>query len=350
MKLAVDCRMLGTGGIGTYIAELIPLFLEKYTCLLIGRGEDIAAYADNPHAELCPCAVKAFSLRELTAFPSTITGRINACDVYYTPYCNIPSGIKVPVFSTIHDVVFLDVPGLAPKTGTAVRKWFYKRAVRKSRAVFTVSKFSAGRIMELLKCRKPVVVTYSAVPSWLQNDTPGTVQKDGSILFVGNIKKHKGLHVLLPAFRSALEKGLASQLVIVGNTENFRTGDDSILHDIEKMPAGSVRFTGKVSEAELKQLYEKASLLVQPSLYEGFGLPPLEAMTLGTNALISDIPVFREIYAQYPVTFFKNGDSCDLALKLLSCMTIPPPRNIPGLYSFRHTFDRLSAGIDFYRS
>ena len=105
MKLAVDCRMLGTGGIGTYIAELIPLFLEKYTCLLIGRGEDIAAYADNPHAELCPCAVKAFSLRELTAFPSTITGRINACDVYYTPYCNIPSGIKVPVFSTIHDVV-----------------------------------------------------------------------------------------------------------------------------------------------------------------------------------------------------------------------------------------------------
>lgn len=350
MKLAVDCRMLGTGGIGTYIAELIPLFLEKYTCLLVGRRKDIAAYAGNPHAELCPCTVGVFSLRELMAFPKASAARINACDAYYTPYCNIPSGIKVPVFSTIHDVVFLDVPGLASKMGTAVRKWFYKRAVRKSRAVFTVSKFSAGRITELLKCRKPVVVTYSAVPSWLQNGMSAPVQKDGSVLFVGNIKKHKGLHVLLPAFMNAVENGLASQLVIVGNAENFRTGDDTIMHDIEKMPEGSVRFTGKVSDADLKQLYEHASLLVQPSLYEGFGLPPLEAMTLGTNALISDIPVFREIYAQYPVTFFKNGDSGDLSVKLLTCAHLPGPQNVPQLYSFRHTFDLISAAIDFYRA
>jgi len=350
MKLAVDCRMLGTGGIGTYIAELIPLFLEQYDCLLVGRTEDISAYADNPHAELCPCAVPAFSLRELCAFPKLTAERINTCSAYYTPYCNIPSGIRVPVFSTIHDIVFLDVPGLASKTGTAVRKAFYKHAVRRSRAVFTVSKFSAERIRTQLKCRKPVVVTYSAVPSWLLNGTDPAVQKDGSILFVGNIKRHKGLHLLLPAFKTAVEHGLTSQLVIVGNAANFRTGDDTILHEIDAMGKDSVRFTGKVSDAELRVLYQRTSLLVQPSLYEGFGLPPLEALALGTNALISDIPVFKEIYGQYPVTFFRSGDCADLAEKLVSCAALPPPADIPDLYSFRHTFSLISAAIDFYRS
>jgi glycosyltransferase involved in cell wall biosynthesis len=349
MKIAIDCRMLGSGGIGTYIAELIPLFLEKNDCLLIGKEEDIFLYKDNPNAELCLCSVQTFSFRELLAFPKPIVKKINACSVYYTPYCNIPSGIKIPVFSTIHDVVFLDVPGLASKTGTAVRKWFYKRAVKKSRAVFTVSNFSAERIKTLLQCLKPVVVTYSAVPSWLQKDADFSAKKDGSILFVGNIKRHKGLHLLLPAFRSAVEKGLVSQLVIVGNAANFRTGDNSILHDIENMPEGSVRFTGKISDSELKKLYEKASLLVQPSLYEGFGLPPLEALTLDTNVLISDIPVFREIYAQYPVTFFKSDDYKDLSEKLVSCISLPAPQNIPDVYSFRRTFSLISAAMNFYR-
>jgi glycosyltransferase involved in cell wall biosynthesis len=350
MKIAIDCRMLGSGGIGTYIAELIPLFLEKNDCLLIGKEKDIVLYKNNPNAKLCSCSIPPFSFRELIAFPKAITGRINTCDAYYTPYCNIPSGIKIPVFSTIHDVVFLDVPGLASKNGTAVRKWFYKRAVEKSRAIFTVSHFSEDRIKTQLHCRKPIIVTFSAVPSWLRPDTDNTVQKNGTVLFVGNIKKHKGLHLLLPAFQEAIQNGFASQLVIVGNSDNFRTDDDSIRQEIDTMPADLVRFTGKVSDAQLRQLYLQASLLVQPSLYEGFGLPPLEALTLGTNALISDIPVFREIYSMYPVSFFKTGDTADLASKLISTAALPPPLNIPQLYSFSRTYSLISAAIDFYRA
>jgi glycosyltransferase involved in cell wall biosynthesis len=349
MKIAIDCRMLGTGGIGTYIAELVPYFLEKYTCLLIGEPEKIEAYRNNPNAELCPCTIPVFSVRELSAFPKSITKLINMYTIYYTPYCNIPSGIHIPVFSTIHDVVFLDVPGLASKTGTLVRKWFYKRAVKKSCVIFTVSKFSAERIQKTLRCRKPVVVTYSAVPSWLQDDDHLSVQKTKSVLFVGNIKKHKGLHILITAFRRALSEGLAAQLIIVGNADNFRTGDSTILKEIQEMPAESVQFTGRISDGELKTLYKNAGLLVQPSQYEGFGLPPLEALTLGTNALISDIPVFREIYAEYPVHFFKHDDSGDLAEKLKQCMVLPPLQNVPEIYSFRRTFSLIAAAISFYK-
>jgi len=64
----------------------------------------------------------------------------------------------------------------------------------------------------------------------------------------------------------------------------------------------------------------KAALLVQPSLYEGFCLPPLEAMVLGTQALISDIPVLKEIYADFPVTFFRSGDPSDLKEKMMELL------------------------------
>jgi glycosyltransferase involved in cell wall biosynthesis len=104
-----------------------------------------------------------------------------------------------------------------------------------------------------------------------------------------------------------------------------------------------VEFTGFVSNDRLKILLAEAALLVQPSLYEGFGYPPLEAMTVGTEALISDIPVFREIYGDFPVTFFKAGDSGDLKEKLLSLLKdkkpqrLSLPRNLAGKYTFKET-------------
>jgi glycosyltransferase involved in cell wall biosynthesis len=340
--------MIGSSGIGTYISELLPYFLDACPCLLIGRADDLEKYKSHPNADICVCTIPVFSVKELLAFPLSVTKRINACGLFYTPYCNIPSGIHIPVYSTIHDIVFLDVPGLASKAGTLARKLYYLHAVHRSRAVFTVSEFSSLRIRKQLHCRKPVIVTYSAVPSWLRPAAGESYEKTDTILFVGNIKTHKGLHVLLPAFLEARKNGLTSQLVIVGSAENFRTGDASITAEINDMPEGSVRFTGHVSDEELKKLYAQAKLLVQPSFYEGFGLPPLEALTLGTNALISDIPVFGEIYRDFPVTYFRTGDSHDLAQKMLSSISLPAPRSIPDTYSFQKSSKLILAAFDFY--
>ena len=191
-----------------------------------------------------------------------------------------------------------------------------------------MSEFSKSRIQHHLRCKKPLVLTYNGVPQYLTEPFPPDeqVEKADEILFVGNIKKHKGLSVLLEAFAAARAKGLSERLVIVGNAEHFRTGDEETaqrLSDAQRCDGGAVTFTGKVSNAELKALYARARFLVQPSLYEGFGIPPLEAMTVGTPALLSDIPVFKEIYAAYPVTFFRAGDAADLAEKLLTASRKP---------------------------
>ena len=352
MKIAVDARMLGPGGIGTYIASLLPYFLEKNECFIFGDGSAISPFGKYENAETAECRVKTFSLAERFAFPRELCKKINSCDVYYTPYCNIPSGIKIPVFSTIHDVVFLDVHGLASKAGVAARKYFYQRAIDRSRAVFTVSEFSRDRIRATLDCKNlPIVVTYSAIPTWFFSKPSQVVHKIRQLLFVGNIKKHKGLSVLLDALKKARKKGFDMPLVIAGNADNFRTRDTTVAREIASLPEGAVRFTGRISDAELSELYRTSTLLVQPSLYEGFGLPPLEALSLGTKALISDIPVFKEIYEGFPVAFFKSGDSDDLAEKLIACAndTAPLPP-FSDRYSYKKSADIILTALDLYRT
>ena len=107
LRIAIDCRMIGSGGIGSFISELIPHFLKENECLLIGTHEQCAPFLRDQNVEFCFCDIKPFSFKESFAFPYEILEKINNYEVYFTPYCNIPSGINIPIFSTIHDVVFL---------------------------------------------------------------------------------------------------------------------------------------------------------------------------------------------------------------------------------------------------
>ena len=188
MKIAIDCRMSGKSGIGAFLDGILPYLKKSENELFLFGTNEI------------PCDVKPFSIKEIVRFPRSLLKEINKCDVYFTPYCNIPNGIKIPVFSTIHDVVFLDMPELAGKIGTFARMMFYKRAVKKSRALFTVSEFSKKRIIETLHCKKPIFVVHNALPEYLLHFDSSHIQKTSSIIFIGNIKKHKGLSILLDAF------------------------------------------------------------------------------------------------------------------------------------------------------
>lgn len=317
MQLAIDCRFLGKSGIGTYLENILTELIRNHpeNKYLLVCGDVIPDYCSVDNVRILKADIKPFTWKELFFSP---VNEINKCDAFFTPYINIPGGVRVPVFCTIHDVIFFDLPYLSSRLGRFIRKWFIGRAIRKSKKVFTVSEFSRSRILHYYGNRKPIEITYNVVSPFIRKAAQQIkdLNKTDDIIFVGNIKKHKGLAVLLKAFEKAKKQGLKGNLLIVGDAKNFKTSDDEVAQ--LAMSVNDVEFTGRVSNEELCRLITSSKVLVQPSFYEGFGLPPIEAMYLGTQAIVSDIPVFKEIYAGLPVTFFKCGDSDSLSEVLLS--------------------------------
>ncbi|MDR1900925.1 MAG: glycosyltransferase family 4 protein [Treponema sp.] len=312
--------------------------------MLFGDSKKLTPFTDSrQNSEILNCTIKPFSVHELFFFPGYLKKKINQTDLFYSPYFNIPPGITVPVYTTIHDIIFPDMPELTSRTGLALRMWFYRRAFRFSEKIFTVSNFSKSRIEYYSNNTKPVIVTYSAIQPYLLEGQKEKVNKKKYILFIGNIKKHKGLWCLLDAFFQARDEGLAYRLLIIGNKDNFRSQDTESLRKLDSIDASIVEFTGSVSNKQLMELLTNAALLVQPSLYEGFGLPPLEAMICGTTPLLSDIPVFKEIYDGFPVTFFRTGDSRDLKDKLMTLLfnkkgeILVLPEHLAAKYTFKKT-------------
>ena len=346
MKIAIDCRHLYSSGIGSYLKGCLPYFLNSDNdFILLCNYNNLFNIKNHKNAKIISCSVKPFSLKDTFFFPKKIIKEINSCNFFFSPYFNISNGIKIPIFTTIHDIIFPDMPELTSFLGLKARMYFYKRCFRLSKKIFTVSNFSKTRINLYSKNLKPVIVTYNASQSYfhLKNNYNGKSIKKEYILFIGNIKKHKGLDYFLDAYYEAIKNGLKHKLIIVGNADNFRSKYSDFQNKLKLFKDGEVTFSGYLSDDKLANLLSEASLLVQPSLYEGFGLPPLEALNSGTLALISDIPVFREIYNGFPVVFFKAGDTTDLKNKLLlillnnKAQKISIPEELQNKYTFEKT-------------
>lgn len=314
MVVSIDCRMIGMSGIGSYLKGVLPHLLQmgggSDEFLLIGKREELAHYRTDG-VRISDNRIAPFSIKESLGFDSC---EINKCDCYYSPNYNVPLGIKVPIISTVHDVLFLDRRSMQSGFGCFIRKAFLKQVICRSRGIFTVSQFSASRIRHFFGQEKEVIVTYNGVKD-LFKTMPAEYARPMRpyYIYVGNIKPHKGLKTLLEAHDLLRNNGDRRPLVIVGENRNFKTGDSRIQSQIDAgVRRGDIVFTGAINDDELVKSMACADFLVQPSDYEGFGIPPLEAMWLHTPVILSDIEVFEELYADYPVFFFRNSDAEDL--------------------------------------
>lgn len=343
MKIAIDCRFEGKSGIGTFIENVVGGLLKNHSeheyLLIVESGKELVTFDKN--VKLLKTNIKPFSLKELFCFP---VSEINRCDAFFLPYINIPGGIKIPTFTTIHDLVFFDIEGLVTPIGKYVRKLYYKRAIQLSKKIFTVSNFSKSRLLYHFPTKKDIIIVSNGVPQELIDyDASNFKEKKDYFIFVGNIKKHKGLKTLVEAFSIAQERGMTSKLIIVGSDEQLRTTDSHLYYKLNKV--NQIEITGWLMKEQLIKLISQAKALVQPSLYEGFGIPPLEAICLGTDVIMSDIPVFKELYYDIPDCFFKVGNSEDLAERLLS---FKPNSHLKELktvllerYNYRYTADMI---------
>lgn len=234
-------------------------------------------------------------------FPQAVN--TEGADVVHVQY-TVPPRIQPPVVTTVHDISFRLMPHTFPLKHRLLLNWSVPSSMRRAARVITVSESSRQDILRAYGLPPDHVV---AIPNGVDerfHPVDISTARDGLIqhyslsqpfvLMVGVLQPRKNLPLAIEAFAQAvLASGLPHQLVIVGKRG---WGMSQLQKAITSNHLeGRVIFTGYVPDEHLPLFYSAADALMYPSLYEGFGLPPLEAMRCGCPVLTSDIPVMHEV-------------------------------------------------------
>lgn len=304
MKITIDTRMINSSGIGTYIKNLLPYITndDKYKFLLISNNDNIIE-SNIGNFEFIKLKGNIFTAKEQLLYSLLIP----KCDLFWSPNINIP---LMPIrakhrITTIHDVVHIAHPEFFNPTVVRLFRYFLKQATKKSDLLLTVSNFSKDEIIKYSNIdSKKIHVVYPAVDIKIYNNNIISEKEktqlkqkyklpERFLIYVGNIKPHKNLKNLLYAFDKIYDDSL--YLVVVGNKEGFITMDK----DIDNLLLNRNRkiiFTGFIPDKDLPKFYKMAKALIFPSIYEGFGLPPLEAQACGCPVIVSKIASLPEVY------------------------------------------------------
>lgn len=299
--LTIDARMLFAGGIGTYLQNL----LKRIRFEELGLRVEIYARRDAEAAWLRqyqPDALVKYHPDWIYGFKEQFfwLKHLSGKGAFWAPHYNIPWAGYEKLIVTIHDALPLThhVPLIHQMYGRVV----YGRIRKKANAILTVSEFSRtsiqerGRIMGI-----PITVTHLAAdPVWFTATTYERPYPFPYVVFVGNLKPHKNLVRLLQAFQKL---DTPHKLVCVGPFRKLKSRDDGAFRLMSRM-ADRVVFTDEVSHEKLRAIVKNADGLVMPSVYEGFGLPPLEAMA-------SRVPVLASWAQPMPEVCGKSALYCD---------------------------------------
>ena len=245
------------------------------TTLLIRKSDEKWA-KEHFSSDLVTVDAPIYTVKEQMIYPFCIP----SCDLFWSPHYNVP---LLPILAkkrivTIHDVCHLAMSHFFPKWKRVMASCLLKQAVRRSDLVLTVSEFSKKEIATYLKVAENKIQVFSNGVEKKNIEGAYSLQDLGVekpfILYVGNSKPHKNVDRLLKAFFY-----LPSYYTLI------LVSPEKKKSSLQNHPR--VKRLYQISEEELCFLYKTAELLIHPSLYEGFGLTPLEAMSFGCPVVTS---------------------------------------------------------------
>lgn len=337
-NIGLDLRLFGSqhGGIGRYCMELFPRILEldknlpsnarSKFLVFCNPGScdsgDMDIFKDFPQATVIPVNIRHYSVMEQLKFVR-ILNKYNL-DLVHFPNFNAPLLYKRPFVVTIHDMVHHKIGGA--KKSHWLHFLAYKKviqnAAKKSQRIITVSEASKKEISGYLQIpAEKIYVTYegSSLSHDVSESLVAKVKKSYLInrpyfLFVGVLERKKNLVNLTRGFDYFLQKYQANMdMVIVGKSDAHYPEIKHKALDIKH--SSHLIFTGAVDDRELTALYKGAYAFVSASLHEGFGLPGVEALGFGLPLLVSNTPVFNEIYDNAAM-YFNPLDPGDIGQKM----------------------------------
>jgi glycosyltransferase involved in cell wall biosynthesis len=306
MRIGVDARELcgKPTGVGRYLSGL----LREWSRNGAASSHTFILYANAPLST----PMSAAELRVIPGSPGTVWEQISlppairhdGLDVFFAPGYSAPLLLKIPTVLTVHDISFVAHPewfrwkeGLRRRTLT---RWSSRRA----NLVLTDSDVSRREIVsyfglapELVKCIYPGVIP-------LPSHAAGS--REPVVLFVGSVLNRRHLPDLIRAFRPVARAHASARLEIVGDNRTFPHEDLPAIAATEGI-ATQVSIRPYVSDAELAELYARARAFAFLSEYEGFGLPPLEALSSGVPSVMLDTDIAREVCGDAAI-YVPNGD------------------------------------------
>ncbi len=359
MRVLLDCRMVGWSGVGRYTTGLARALAARddVEVVQVCAAEVHPPVAPGPGAEVVAATAHPFGVRG--ALELARLAREAKPDLVHCPHFPTPASIHVPLVVTLHDLAPLLVPGVMPSAAKrAVYRRWNARAVRLADRVVVPSRATAADVERLFPAaRNKLEVIAEAVDDF--SDGPigpltGALAHLASqpyLLSMGNTKLHKDLPTLLLAFSQLAPSIPDLRLLLVGAEPSGYLDAGPAGVAAETRPR--VAFTGRVDDTELRALYAGAAAFVFPSQYEGFGLPPLEAMALGAPVVCAAAASLPEVVGDAALLFpaGEAGALTDALARLLDDPALRQSLSLAGReraarFSWEHT---AAATVAVYR-
>jgi glycosyltransferase involved in cell wall biosynthesis len=308
LRIAIDARKIRDYGIGTYLRNLLRHLsrLDSQTeYILLCRADDSAAMDEvGKNFRAIPEPAKPYSVREQLRIPLDL--RRERIDLFHAPHYVLPPLTPCKSVVTIHDCIHLRFPQYLPsRLGYAYARSSMWMATHRANRVLTVSEASKRDILRYFHIpERRIDVIYNAIDDRLgETPQPDEIERVRDryqlnapfVLYAGNIKPHKNLERLIEAFYMLRQDPDLThvKLLIIGDEISKYATLRRAVHRYKLHK--HVRFFGFVPDKTLAVLYRLARVFVFPSLYEGFGFPPLEAMASGTPVITSNVSSLPEV-------------------------------------------------------
>jgi glycosyltransferase involved in cell wall biosynthesis len=309
--IGIDARKIQDFGIGTYIRNLVralaALDAENRYVLLAKPGdrEGLQDLPDNFRVVLESSPV--YSMRELLALSWKLSRQ--ALDLYHSTHYVLPAVVQSPVVVTIHDIIHLLYPEFLPSNlAFLYAQRMIRRSLVRGDRIIAVSQNTKNDLMQHFDVDgHKIQVVYNGVEDAFRHQLAAEEKErwlrslglePPYLLFVGNPKPHKNLDTVVQAYARAREIApFDAPLVCVGSRQGseFKIRQRAAHLGI----AGHVRLLGHVAQEALPAVYQGATLFLYPTLYEGFGLPVVEAMASGVPVITSNTSALKEVAEGY---------------------------------------------------
>lgn len=234
-------------------------------------------------------------------------------DLLWSPEQICPIRFNGPVITTVHDLTALRFPETCQRSNRYIQKYLFPATIRSSSCLIPVSNYIGRELLTSYPVEmgdKKMITVTNASPDWEPQCSQASSAGEPFLFFAGNQEPRKNLIRLIEALEILRDNGTIMALHIAGPSgwHNQALKDKIAASPMKEQ----VRFLGYISEDDLKRQYRTCTAVVYPSLYEGFGLPLLEAFCMGARVITSKNTVMEEIAGDTAV-YFDPFDSGDIA-------------------------------------